>query len=372
MGIGSSRVRDENRYRLDWASAAEALAFGAGGLGRSVTWRPDLASAPDLGRYQTWAEVYAAISALPGVRVVAVDDRVTTPAVMTAGTYDMTCVQFVGLRAFESAVACDDGVTFLGTGGFPQFFRGQLTFGNTTAPVWSPSSFNVLFDVSINNRATSTQPVISAPSGIVVNCIGPNCRISRTAGGAAPIANAAGTCQVRLRAGATMSTDALSGAGNFLVSTDGTSPLGALTGPTGTVTVTDLSERTLSLVGTIDGAAGAVSGFAAFDPLALSAADLRLLHSAPSAGSAQRLRGLAVNPFGGNTLVTPTTFQLLVGGVASPTGVVTVPALSVAIARTGRLDQTLNIGDGLDVEVSNAAGGLGNSMRFSAVVGWSQ
>ena len=76
----------------------EAFATSGGGAGgaASFVWRPGEPN-PGGNVYATWPALAAALAAVPGAKIVVVDPSLSTPAVVTPGTWPVPGVTFAGL-----------------------------------------------------------------------------------------------------------------------------------------------------------------------------------------------------------------------------------------------------------------------------------
>lgn len=356
-------------WQLFFNTAAEALAFLAGVSGTVVVYDP--AGTEGGNVYTTWASAYAALKATRGFRVLAL--KGTSVAMGDIGEeIDLSGVWVVGLPGVGglATLATWTGVTFTGA---PPAMLTQVTMRltNTVAPGYTLPA-GAFFQTVVGAFASwqvsgGTQPWFGGGAAFFPFVVlgGPSAALSgayslleNAAGGFSTIYSTASNTGVQ--------SGCVTGAGDVTLQNSGGNAPWAATMPgfTGALTLFDRVEQLRQLVGQVTGAAGAVSGYAGSNPASLDARQSRMLTGSEQA---RRLRRVVVNPTQ-NTLATDTTFQVLIGGVLATT--VTVPAGSTAVVRSAYLDQAINATDGLDLAVANTAGGVGNTLQFSALICW--
>lgn len=358
-----------NIFQLAFSTAAEALSFAQTVGGTVVVYDPAGTASGNV--YTTWATAYAALKQARGFRILAL-----VGASVSMGdigeSIDLSGVWVVGLPGVAglATLATWTEVTFTGTP--PAMITGvTMRLTNTVAPGYTLPAF-AFFQLVVGPFASwqvsgGTQPWFGGGAAFFpfVVLAGPSAALS---GAYALLVNAAGGFATiyHTASNTAVQSGAVTGAGDVTVqNSGGNSPWQtSMPGFTGALTLFDRVEQLRQFVGQVTCGAGAVTGYAGSNPAALDARQSRVLTGSEQA---RRLRRLVVNPTQNNA-ASDTTFQALLGGVVAAT--VTVPAGSTAVVRSGYLDQAINADDGVDIAVANTAGGVGNTVQFSALLCW--
>jgi hypothetical protein len=224
----------------DAQAAAEAAA--AGEPRTSFVYRPGDPLGTRENVYTDWPTMFAAMATVEGYKKVFVDDSFTSPAVVPAGSYDLTDVNVEGIDKFLTPLHFADGVVFTSDRMLLAFsFRGvRLRNLGTSAVITMTTSQVVNLDVTII-EATGSAPLIStAGAG---NVLGVSAFSTIADVGTPPVEVTSGTLFVLAREGALIEDDVFSGAGNVLTAVASNSArIGDQTTLGGTFSVTSNSS----------------------------------------------------------------------------------------------------------------------------------
>lgn len=140
----------------EWVCAGGTVWIPAGVAGTSrtlFTYQPGGTANEAQGVYTDWDDLYAAADAVRDANAlitIVIDDTVTSPAVIPAGTYDLSKIQLAGICAFQAVDAPG-----MGAGPATVMRTGNTVFTNFTQGI----SFLAL-------EHTGDAPLYTAPDGI--------------------------------------------------------------------------------------------------------------------------------------------------------------------------------------------------------------
>src|SRR5690606_27632213 len=219
------------------AATVDSIPIGAQGA-VSFVWRPGTPN-PSGNVFATWATLYAALSAVRGLKTVLVDTTVA-PAVVPAGTYNLRSVTLQGFNQSipPTTVRLDDGVNVVDILGLTRIRVETFTTGATQFSFTEPNPNFGLESASIEPQ-TAFPPIQYFLAG------SPSLQIGLIRGGslgngvdAALDLGATGQALIFLENTAALADDAVVGAVGsslYLVYSDGATLPNALSGFAGTL-----------------------------------------------------------------------------------------------------------------------------------------
>jgi len=219
------------------AATVDSIPIGAQGA-VSFVWRPGTPN-PSGNVFATWATLYAALSAVRGLKTVLVDTTVA-PAVVPAGTYNLRSVTLQGFNQSipPTTVRLDDGVNLVDILGLTRIRVETFTTGATQFSFTEPNPNFGLESASIEPQ-TAFPPIQYFLAG------SPSLQIGLIRGGslgngvdAALDLGATGQALIFLENTAALADDAVVGAVGsslYLVYSDGATLPNALSGFAGTL-----------------------------------------------------------------------------------------------------------------------------------------
>lgn len=120
--------------------------------------------------FTDWATLVAALAAQPGEKILQFDDRIVTPCVVPAGTWDMTEVEWFGDPLPASvAVSVSDGASLPNLRKMGGFIT-VTNHNNTTAPVVIPAIATTIFNLGRGLICGDFCQIVQAGSAPFFDC----------------------------------------------------------------------------------------------------------------------------------------------------------------------------------------------------------